>query len=169
MFTDISEEKKQQQRLEFLAHCDPLTGLANRRSFGEQLALAVREAAAHGEVMAVLLLNLDRFKDVNDSYGHAVGDEVLKHITRQVRAALRPGDLVGRMAGDEFAVLARNLRDRGYVVVFGKLADDPAALARVRNARAVGMAVGLYHFWRVSQPAAAVSMALLLRAVSALV
>jgi len=96
MFTDISEEKKQQQRLEFLAHCDPLTGLANRRSFGEQLALAVREAAAHGEVMAVLLLNLDRFKDVNDSYGHAVGDEVLKHITRQVRAALRPGDLVGR-------------------------------------------------------------------------
>ncbi len=110
MFTDISEEKKQQQRLEFLAHCDPLTGLANRRSFGEQLALAVREAAAHGEVMAVLLLNLDRFKDVNDSYGHAVGDEVLKHITRQVRAALRPGDLVGRMAGDEFAVLARNLR-----------------------------------------------------------
>ena len=110
MFTDISEEKAQQRQLEYLAHNDPLTGLSNRTWFGHQLELAVQEAGASGEHIAVLLLNLDRFKDVNDSYGHAVGDEVLKHITRQVRSALRPGDLVGRMAGDEIAVVARNLR-----------------------------------------------------------
>ena len=120
MFTDISEEKAQRQRLEYLAHYDPLTGLSNRLWFGQQLGASVEQAQAGGETMAVLLLNLDRFKDVNDSYGHAVGDEVLKHITRQVRSALRPGDLVGRMAGDEIAVVARNLRH----------SDGAAAVAR---------------------------------------
>lgn len=120
MFTDISEEKAQHQRLEFLAHCDPLTGLPNRAWFGEQLDSAVRQAQDSGEQMALLLLNLDRFKDVNDSYGHAVGDEVLRHITRQVEQNLRPGDLLGRLAGDEIAVLARHLRH----------ADGAAAVAR---------------------------------------
>ena len=120
MFTDISAEKAQRQQLEFLVHFDPLTGLSNRLWFGQQLATAVQQAQRDGETLAVLLLNLDRFKDVNDSYGHQVGDEVLKHIARQVRAALRPGDLVGRMAGDELAVLVRQLRH----------ADGAAAVAR---------------------------------------
>ena len=96
MFTDISEEKAQQRQLEYLAHNDPLTGLSNRTWFGHQLELAVQEAQGSGEHIAVLLLNLDRFKDVNDSYGHATGDEVLKHIARQVQSALRPGDVLGR-------------------------------------------------------------------------
>ena len=120
MFTDISEEKAQQRQLEYLAHNDPLTGLSNRTWFGHQLELAVQEAGASGEHIAVLLLNLDRFKDVNDSYGHTTGDEVLKHIARQVQSALRPGDVLGRMAGDELAVVARNLRH----------ADGAAAMAR---------------------------------------
>ncbi len=77
MFTDISEEKAQQRQLEYLAHNDPLTGLSNRTWFGHQLELAVQEAQGSGEHIAVLLLNLDRFKDVNDSYGHATGDGVL--------------------------------------------------------------------------------------------
>lgn len=120
MFTDISEEKAQQRQLEYLAHNDSLTGLSNRTWFGHQLELAVQEAQGSGEHIAVLLLNLDRFKDVNDSYGHATGDEVLKHIARQVQSALRPGDVLGRMAGDELAVVARNLRH----------ADGAAAVAR---------------------------------------
>ena len=120
MFTDISEEKAQQRQLEYLAHNDPLTGLSNRTWFGHQLELAVQEAQGSGEHIAVLLLNLDRFKDVNDSYGHATGDGVLKHIARQVQSALRPGDVLGRMAGDELAVVARNLRH----------ADGAAAMAR---------------------------------------
>ncbi|MEG2046127.1 MAG: EAL domain-containing protein [Comamonas sp.] len=113
MFTDISEEKAQQQRLEFLAHKDPLTGLSNRSWFGQELERAVQQARQSGEQMAVMLLNLDRFKDVNDSYGHLVGDEVLKHIARQVQGALRPGDMIGRMAGDEIIVLARELHGHG--------------------------------------------------------
>ena len=120
MFTDISEEKVQQQQLEFLAHNDALTGLSNRAWFGQQLDQVVQEARASGEHIAVLLLNLDRFKDVNDSYGHATGDLVLKHIARQVQSALRPGDVLGRLAGDELAVVARHLRH----------ADGAAAVAR---------------------------------------
>ena len=120
MFSDISEEKAQQRQLEFLAHNDALTGLSNRTWFGQQLELAVEEARATGEHIAVLLLNLDRFKDVNDSYGHMTGDEVLKHIARQVQSALRPGDVLGRLAGDELAVVARHLRH----------ADGAAAVAR---------------------------------------
>ena len=76
-FSDISEEKAQQQQLEFLAHNDALTGLSNRNWFGQQVEISVREAQGSGERFAVLLLNLDRFKDVNDSYGHATGDGVL--------------------------------------------------------------------------------------------
>ena len=120
MFTDISAQKAQMEHLEFLQHQDSLTGLANRKQFAQKLDAAVQQARASGEMLAVLLLNLDRFKDVNDSYGHAVGDAVLQHIARQVRSGVRPGDLLGRMAGDEMAVVARNLRH----------ADGAAAVAR---------------------------------------
>ncbi|MBV7542347.1 bifunctional diguanylate cyclase/phosphodiesterase [Acidovorax sp. sic0104] len=120
MFTDISEEKAHLRQLEFLAHNDALTGLSNRAWFGQQVEQVVQEARASGEHIAVLLLNLDRFKDVNDSYGHTTGDEVLKHIARQVQSALRPGDVLGRLAGDELAVVARHLRH----------SDGAAAVAR---------------------------------------
>lgn len=109
MFTDISQEKQREEQLQFLAHRDALTGLANRTWFSQELARSVEDAHASGEKLAVILLNLDRFKDVNDSYGHAVGDEVLRHIARQVQSALRPGDLIARMTGDEIVVLARQL------------------------------------------------------------
>ncbi len=109
MFTDISEEKAQQQRLEYLVRKDPLTGLDNRTWFGHRLELVLDRAHAAPSKLAVMLINIDRFKDVNDSYGHAVGDQVLRHVASQVQAALRPGDLIGRMAGDEIAVAAMDL------------------------------------------------------------
>ena len=109
VFTDITEEKAQYQRLEFLAHNDPLTTLVNRSRFAECLDEAVKAARPGGEQMAVLLLNLDRFKDVNDSYGHGVGDQVLQHIARQVQSAMGADVLVGRLGGDELGVLARRL------------------------------------------------------------
>ncbi|MBB2776372.1 UNVERIFIED_ORG: diguanylate cyclase (GGDEF)-like protein/PAS domain S-box-containing protein [Comamonas terrigena] len=112
MFTDISEEKQRERQLEHLAHRDALTGLANRNWFVQELTRCVHHAVETRERMAVILLNLDRFKDVNDSYGHAVGDEVLRHIARQVQSALRPGDLIARMAGDEIVVLTRHLKHR---------------------------------------------------------
>jgi diguanylate cyclase (GGDEF)-like protein/PAS domain S-box-containing protein len=109
MFTDISDEKAREQQLEFLAHRDALTGLPNRSQFAIMLGDAVERAKAEQRGLAVMLLNIDRFKDVNDSYGHSVGDEVLKHIASQVQGALRCGDIIGRLAGDELCVVAPHL------------------------------------------------------------
>lgn len=120
MFTDISEQKSQQEQLKFLEHTDILTGLANRQRFGQKLDSVLEQARASGEVLAVLLLNLDRFKDVNESFGPAVGDALLQHIAQQMRSAIRPGDLLGRLGGDELAVVVRHLRHT----------DGAAAVAR---------------------------------------
>ena len=120
MFTDLSQSKAREQQVEFLVGHDPLTGLANRDSLVVELEAIREQARASGEHFAVLQLNLDRFKEVNESYGHTVGDAVLRHIAAQVQQALRPGDLIARLAGDEIAVVARNLRH----------ADGAAAVAR---------------------------------------
>ena len=109
MFTDISAEKAREQQLEFLVHRDALTGLPNRSHFALMLGDAVERAKAEQRGLAVMLLNIDRFKDVNDSYGHSVGGEVLKHIAFQVQGALRYGDIIGRLAGDELCVVAQHL------------------------------------------------------------
>ena len=116
MFTDISAEKAREAQLEFLAHRDMLTGLPNSVRFTALLEDAVAEAAAEQGTLAVMLLNIDRFKDVNDSYGHAIGDQVLRHIAARVHDSLGPQDLIGRMAGDELAVLCKGMSERGDAI-----------------------------------------------------
>ena len=120
MFTDQSQSKAREQQIEYLAGHDALTGLVNRDTLVVELDAICEQAAVSDERFAVLQLNLDRFKEVNESYGHTVGDAVLRHIAQQVQQALRPGDLIARLAGDELAVVARNLRP----------ADGAAAVAR---------------------------------------
>ena len=109
MFTDISAEKARDSQLEFLSHRDVLTGLPNRAQFARLLDDAVARGKANSCGLAVMLLNIDRFKDVNDSYGHSTGDQVLKHIAAQVQGALRGEDIIGRLAGDELCVVIENL------------------------------------------------------------
>ncbi|MFK3980123.1 putative bifunctional diguanylate cyclase/phosphodiesterase [Micromonospora sp. NPDC050397] len=102
---------------EQLARLDPLTGLANRKALlaevADQIAIHAEHAAkgAHGRHLALLLLDLDRFKNVNDALGHAVGDRLLVRVGERLTGTVRPGDLVARLGGDEFAVLATGLRD----------------------------------------------------------
>lgn len=100
------ERKRSERHLADLAHTDSLTGVANRRSFLDTLRRAVRSGP---EQVAVVLVDLDGFKAVNDSRGHATGDEVLQHVADRLRACLRPTDEVGRLGGDEFGIVLTDL------------------------------------------------------------
>jgi diguanylate cyclase (GGDEF)-like protein len=93
------------RRLGEVTRLDPLTGCLNRRGFEERLAAALADAGRHGTPVTLVLLDLDRFKEVNDTFGHHIGDELLAWVSRTLGGALRPYDVVGRLGGDEFAVL----------------------------------------------------------------
>lgn len=103
---DITERKRAAEALEQLALYDPLTGLPNRVLFRDRLAFSIAAARRKGSSMAVLYLDLDRFKEVNDTQGHLVGDEVLREVAHRFRAVLREGEMLARLGGDEFAVVA---------------------------------------------------------------
>ncbi|HEY0719981.1 MAG TPA: EAL domain-containing protein [Gammaproteobacteria bacterium] len=109
VFSDISEVKESQQRLDHLAHHDPLTNLPNRLLLTDRLEHAIARARRSGESVAVLFLDLDRFKNINDTLGHPVGDDLLMKVAERLREVLREtqheGDTVARLGGDEFVVL----------------------------------------------------------------
>jgi diguanylate cyclase (GGDEF)-like protein/PAS domain S-box-containing protein len=102
---DISERKELARRLEYFVDHDFLTGLFNRRHFEQELARETERVARYGAPGAVLVIDLDNFKDVNDTFGHKAGDDVLKGVAALLRQRLRQTDIVARMGGDEFAVL----------------------------------------------------------------
>ncbi len=102
---DISGRKLMEERLRRLAEYDPLTGVRNRRQFEHDLALALRACRRRGEQAALLMIDLDGFKAVNDTYGHNVGDDVLRAVASAIRKRLRETDIVARLGGDEFVVL----------------------------------------------------------------
>ncbi len=102
---DISERKKAEEAITFQAFHDLLTGLPNRVLFKDRLTLALRQAKRQGQRLAVMFIDIDRFKLVNDTYGHHEGDELLKCFAKRARACLRSGDTLARQGGDEFTVL----------------------------------------------------------------
>ncbi|MFZ4702027.1 MAG: EAL domain-containing response regulator [Candidatus Methylumidiphilus sp.] len=109
IFADLSRIKASEARLEFLAHHDPLTELPNRLMLCCRLELSIELARREGHQLALLILDLDHFKDVNDSFGHLAGDELLKCVADRLLQRLRGSDMLCRLGGDEFAVLLDNL------------------------------------------------------------
>jgi diguanylate cyclase (GGDEF)-like protein len=103
---DITDRKRLERELEHRATHDNLTGLPNRAMFRDELRRARARAERDGTELAVMLLDLDLFKEVNDTHGHAVGDELLAEVAQRLEAAVRAGDFVARLGGDEFAILA---------------------------------------------------------------
>lgn len=128
-----------------LALQDPLTGLPNRRQFDAAMKSAMTTVPASPEAHAVILLDLNGFKKINDVHGHPVGDQVLIHVGARLLRAVREGDLVARLGGDEFAILARNVAGaEGAASLSLRIIEGltpPVAVAGVRHA--VGAAIGV--------------------------
>jgi diguanylate cyclase (GGDEF)-like protein len=117
---EVIERRQAEARATMLATKDPLTGLLNRRSLSEHLEHAVARAARHGERLALLFLDLDKFKSINDTLGHNAGDELLQQIARRVVGSVREADIVARLGGDEFVVLMEGLPTYAAAAEVGK-------------------------------------------------
>ena len=125
---DITERKAFEERLSYLAFHDSLTGLPNRRLFQDRVEHAMVRAQRHQTRHALLMLDLDRFKLVNDSYGHPIGDDLLVHVASLLRRSLRPEDTCARLGGDEFAILIEDIGEVHQAVeVAERILADVAA------------------------------------------
>ncbi|MDC6168641.1 sensor domain-containing diguanylate cyclase [Paucibacter sp. XJ19-41] len=103
--SDINARRQSEERLRFMALHDPLTELANRAHFDERMHFALANSRRYNENLGLILLDLDRFKPINDQFGHAVGDQLLQTVARRIKSSVRETDTVGRIGGDEFVVL----------------------------------------------------------------
>jgi diguanylate cyclase (GGDEF)-like protein len=144
--TDITSRKQAELGLRRLAHTDPLTGLANRLLLAERIELGVEGLETHAAGIALLMLDLDGFKAVNDTYGHAIGDELLMMVARRLRGSLRPSDLVARLGGDEFAVLLERVDHHQALAAAQRLliaVNAPFQFSR--GTISLGASIGLMH------------------------
>jgi len=145
LFRDITREREANERIELLAHYDLLTGLPNRMLLREQTADAIEVARDRGSPLAMLFIDLDGFKTINDTFGHATGDALLKAAASRLHQSLRNNDLFGRFSGDEFIVVLRDLaapEDAGHVArkLIASLAEP---LHRGESTLKVGASVGI--------------------------
>jgi diguanylate cyclase (GGDEF)-like protein len=144
--TDITSRKQAELGLRRLAHTDPLTGLANRLSLAERIEMGVNDLDVSSPGIALLMLDLDGFKAVNDTYGHAIGDELLMMVARRLRGSLRPSDLVARLGGDEFAVLLERVDHHQALAAAQRLLIAVnAQFVFSRGTISLGASIGLMH------------------------
>jgi diguanylate cyclase (GGDEF)-like protein/PAS domain S-box-containing protein len=131
---DITEHKRTQEKIEYLSNHDALTGLPNRNLFHDRLELAVARARRSGDVLGVLLANLDRFKKVNESLGHEAGDQLLRDVASRLKSSLREVDTIARLGGDDYAILVEGAANTDDVVaVADKVIEILAAPIEVRD------------------------------------
>ncbi|HXD82107.1 MAG TPA: PAS domain S-box protein [Candidatus Acidoferrum sp.] len=148
---DISERKAHTDALEYQALHDALTGLPNRSLFGDRLRQALLAARRNQKMFGVLLLDLDRFKDINDALGHDRGDSLLQEVTARLRGVLRATDTIARLGGDEFAVLTTDAKHPDDVVATAKkilaALEGPFAIAdqMVETGASIGTAMYPLH------------------------
>lgn len=145
IFRDITERKHAKERLEQLAHFDTLTGLPNRALFFDRLHQALVEAQRYGHQMALLFLDLDRFKAINDTLGHDAGDMVLAETARRLKECVRGCDTVARMGGDEFTIILGKIAEERDAAMIAEriIASLAAPYCLGRESRCIGVSIGV--------------------------
>ncbi len=148
VFTDITSLKESEERLEHLAHHDPLTQLPNRLLFNARLQQSIKQADRRRHKLAVAFIDLDRFKQVNDSLGHPVGDDLLKQVADRLTGTIRAADTAARISGDEFVVLLEDIGSAEQAAVMAqKLIDnfrDPFVLGDHEVSVTASIGIGMY-------------------------
>ena len=124
---DISERMRTQERLHYMAHHDALTKLPNRTLFLDRLHQAMARAHWHNRLIAVIFMDLDQFKEINDNFGHDCGDQLLIQLTQRLSSSLRSGDTIARFGGDEFSILLDDIASEQDVSVLAKKILDTLA------------------------------------------
>jgi diguanylate cyclase (GGDEF)-like protein len=147
VMTDITEHKLAEERMQRIAHHDSLTGLPNRLLFNDRLAQSIRLARRDSRKFALLFLDLDRFKQVNDEFGHDAGDELLQQVAATIRRELRDSDTVARVGGDEFTVILPDVaRPEDAEIVVRKIVaalSAPIRLERKGRSVEIGTSIGV--------------------------
>ena len=145
MFYDITERKALEARITQMAYRDPLTGLANRHLFQDRLRHAMEVRQRQGSHLALLFIDLDRFKQINDELGHDAGDQVLRAVAQRIQASLRAMDTAARLGGDEFAVILEDTDSRAAGAVADKLLAQATATIPLEDGQAVsvGASIGI--------------------------
>jgi len=148
VFSDITERKKTEEELRFMANYDTLTQLPNRGMFQGGLVRALQNAKRNGEQLALLFIDLDKFKQVNDVLGHDAGDDLLRQVAQRLKGTVRDADLVARLAGDEFTIILEDIHsDREAEIVAKKILMGFEAGFTVKgNDAGVGASVGIALF-----------------------
>lgn len=145
--TDLTERRRAEARIRFLAEHDPLTGLINRAAFSERLEQALLQSQRDGSSNALMFIDLDNFKQVNDSLGHAAGDLLLREVAQRLRGVVRASDVIGRLGGDEFVVLLSRIPDPGDAAQVAEkilaTLNEPFSLAgdEVQSPASIGVAL----------------------------
>jgi diguanylate cyclase (GGDEF)-like protein/PAS domain S-box-containing protein len=144
---DVTVQKVEEDRIQHVAHHDSLTGLPNRLLFRDRLGQATSVAKRDSRQLALLYLDLDKFKQVNDTLGHDAGDQVLQLVAERIREQVRESDTIARLGGDEFAVIVRDILNRQDVeTVAGKIAaaiSAPMNLPNQPRAVEIGCSIGI--------------------------
>ncbi len=120
VFKDVTDQKLQEEKIKNLAFYDNLTGLPNRTFFKDTLKETIDQASKHSRSFALMFIDLDRFKYINDSLGHAAGDQLLEKITARLKEAIRPSDTLARLGGDEFTIILPDIYNENEVIQMAK-------------------------------------------------
>ncbi len=145
---DITEQKEAQEKLDHLAFHDPLTGLPNRALLMDRLEHALARAGRSESKVAIIFFDLDRFKDINDTYDHLVGDEVLRQLARRLSTNIREADTLARFGGDEFVIVSEDICDTESVAAFAQKVQDllqkPISVGKLTFHLSASMGISLF-------------------------